>query len=274
MSNGKSEKELAFLQDLFIAPDWGERFAELIDEHVKLPTEGRALYAAAGTGAHAMALQERGGSKLLLLCVDENSECIELAQAKANATNEGTEFRLAQLDQLDLPDNRFDLVVGNASLVSCPRVRKMFSEMVRVAAPGATIAIALPTASSFGEFFSIYWEALHNAGLIDHESDVELLITELPTVSDVEQMAADEGLKDIASWTRIEEFDYDTGEQFLSSPLVAEFLMQEWLALVPEAERADLFREISRLINEERHEAEFALSVKATLVVGQKEHSH
>ncbi|HET9479091.1 MAG TPA: methyltransferase domain-containing protein [Pyrinomonadaceae bacterium] len=274
MSSGKTDKELAFLQDLFIAPDWGERFAELIDEHVQLPNEGRALYAAAGTGAHAMSLQERAGSKLALLCVDENSECVELAQAKATATNEATEFRLANLDNLDLPDNRFDLVVGNASLVSRPRVRKMFSEMVRVAAPGATIAIALPTASSFGEFFSIYWEALHNRDLLDHEPDVEHLITELPTVSDVEQMAADEGLRDIASWTRIEEFDYDSGEQFLSSPLVAEFLMREWLALVPETERADLFREITRLINEERHEAEFALSVKATLVVGQKEHSH
>jgi ubiquinone/menaquinone biosynthesis C-methylase UbiE len=270
----KTDKELAFLQDLFIAPDWGERFAELIDEHVKLPTEGRALYVAAGTGSHAMALQERAGTNLSLLCVDENSECIELAQAKATATNEGTEFRLAQLDQLDLPDNRFDLVVGNASLVSLAKIRKMFAEMVRVAAPGATIAIALPTASSFGEFFSIYWEALHNRGRAAHEADVERLITGLPTVTDVEQMAEAEGLTDIASWTRIEEFDYDSGEQFLGSPLVAEFLMREWLALVPESERADLFAEITRLINEERHEAEFALSVKATLVVGQKEHSH
>ena len=274
MSTTKSDKERAFLEDLFIAPDWGERFAELIDEHVKLPTEGRALYAAAGTGNHAMSLQERAGSKLELLCVDENSECVELALAKATATNEATQFRLAQLDQLDLPDNRFDLVVGNASLVSRPRVRKMFSEMVRVAAPGATIALALPTASSFGEFFSIYWEALHNSGLIDQESDVEHLIMELPTVSDVEQMAEDEGLKDVESWTRIEEFDYDSGEQFLSSPLVSEFLMREWLALVPGQAQVDVSREISRLINEERHEAEFALSVKATLVVGQKDHSH
>ena len=273
-SSAKTEKELAFLQDLFIAPDWGERFAELIDEHVKLPIEGRALYVAAGTGSHAMLLQERAGDKLSLLCVDENSECIELAQEKAKATNEQTEFRLAQLDQLDLADNSFDLVVGNASLVSRPRVRKMFSEMVRVAAPGATIAIALPTASSFGEFFSIYWEALHNNGLIDHESEVEHLIMDLPTVSNVEQMAEEEGLSNIESWTRIEEFDYDSGEQFLTSPLVAEFLMREWLALVAENERAEVFREISRLINEERHEAEFALSVKATLVVGQKEHSH
>jgi ubiquinone/menaquinone biosynthesis C-methylase UbiE len=274
VNTAKSDKELAFLQDLFIAPDWGERFAELIDEHLKLPTEGRALYAAAGTGSHAMAIQERAGSKLELLCVDENSECLELAQAKATATNEETTFRVAQLDQLDLPDDRFDLVVGNASLVSRPKIRKMFAEMVRVAAPGATIAFALPTASSFGEFFSIYWEALHNQGLLDRESAVEQLITELPTISDVEQMAEEEGLKEITSWTRIEEFDYDSGEQFLNSPLVSEFLMREWLARVPEGERADLFSEISRLINEERHEAEFALSVKATLVVGQKDHSH
>ena len=273
-SNSKTDKELAFLHDLFIAPDWGERFAELIDEHIELPKEGKALYVAAGTGGHAMALHERAGEKLEFLCVDENPECTELARAKANAANEQISFETGPLDKLNLSDNSFDLVIGNASLVSRHRVSTMFSELVRVAAPGATVALILPTASSFGEFFSIYWEALHNNGLIDHESDVEQLITELPTVSDVEQLADDEGLRDVESWTRIEEFDFESGEQFLNSPLVAEFLMQDWLALVPADRRAGLFGEISRLINEERHEAEFALSVKATLIVGQKNHSH
>ena len=273
-TNRKSDKELAFLQDLFIAPDWGERFAELIDEHVKLPKKGDALYVGAGTGGHAMALHERAGEKLKLLCVDENPECLELARAKATATNEQITFDTTQFDSLNLDDNRFDLVIGNASLVSRQRVRKMFSELVRVAAPGATIALTLPTYSSFGEFFSIYWEALHNNGLMDHESDVEHLITELPTVSDIEQLAEDEGLRDVESFTRIEEFDFESGEQFLTAPLVAEFLMHDWLALVPDDRKAALFSEISRLINEERHEAEFALSVKATLIVGQKAHSH
>ena len=273
-TNRKPDKELAFLQDLFIAPDWGERFAELIDEHVTLPKEGEALYVNAGTGGHAMALHERADDKLQLLCVDENAECTELARAKAAATSEQILFGTTQVDNLDLKDNRFDLVIGNASLISRQRVRKMFSELVRVAAPGATIALTLPTYSSFGEFFSIYWEALHNNGLLDHESDVEQLITELPTISDVEQLAEDEGLRNVESFTRIEEFDFESGEQFLSSPLVAGFLIHDWLALVPDDKRAALFDEISRLINEERHEAEFALSVKATLVLGQKTHSH
>ena len=273
-TNRKSDKELAFLQDLFIAPDWGERFAELIDEHVKLPKEGKALYIGAGTGGHALALHERAGSKLDLLCADENPECLELARAKATATDGQVGFEPVELENLSFRDNQYDLVIGNASLVSPERSRKMFSEMIRVAAPSATIAFTLPTASSFGEFFSIYWEALHNIGLIDHESDVEQLITQLPTVSDVEQLAEDEGLKDVESWTRIEEFDFDSGEQFLSSPVVSEFLMHDWLSLVPDDKRAEVVSEISRLINEERHEAEFALSVKATLVVGQKAHSH
>ena len=274
MISTKTDKELAFLHDLFIAPDWGERFSELIDEHVNLPKEGKVLYLAAGTGGHAIALQERAGDKVELLCLDENEECIEIARAKATTASETTRFEKRRLDQTALDVNQFDLVIGNASLVPRDRVRKMFSEMVRVAAPGATVLLALPTFSSFGEFFSIYWEALHNTGLTEFESGVEHLITELPLISEAEKMAEDEGLEAIESWTRIEEFDYESGEQFINSPLVADFLMKDWLASVPEDWRSPVAKEITRLINEERHEAEFALSVKATLVVGRKSHSN
>jgi ubiquinone/menaquinone biosynthesis C-methylase UbiE len=270
----KSDKELAFLSDLFIAPDWGERFAELIDKHIEVPREGKAAYIAAGTGGHALAIQERVGEKLSLLCVDESEECLELARAKATATNEQMGFQQAGYNELPLPDSEFDLVIGNASLVPPQRVAEMFSEIVRIAAPGAQVALALPTFSSFGEFFSIYWEALHNTGLLDLELDVEHLITALPTVSEVEQMATAKGLGDVTSWLSIEEFDYESGEEFLNSPLVADFLMTEWLASVPEASREKVAQEILRLINEERREAEFPLSVKATVMTGRKAHSH
>ena len=58
MSADKSEKELAFLQELYVATDWGERFAALMDEHVELPKKGRALYVGAGTGGHALAVPD------------------------------------------------------------------------------------------------------------------------------------------------------------------------------------------------------------------------
>jgi ubiquinone/menaquinone biosynthesis C-methylase UbiE len=270
----KSNKELAFLQDLFVATDWGERFAELIDQHLKLPQKGRLLYLGSGTGSHALSLQERAGAKVSMICVDENEESLELARAKASAIKDRPEFRQAKLDELDLPDNQFSCVIGDASLVAPHRVQKMLNEMVRVATPNAQVALILPTASSFSEFFSIYWEALHNSGPVEHESDVESLITELPTISEVEQQAEQAGLENIDSWCQIEEFDYDSGEAFLNSPLISDFLMHSWLATLGEADRQRVSGEVARIINEERHESEFALTVKATLILGRKAHSH
>ena len=58
-----------------------------------------------------------------------------------------------------------------------------------------SVAISLPTFSSFGEFFSICWEALHNCGLLDHEAEIESLITTLPSVSSMEEMAEEVVLK-------------------------------------------------------------------------------
>jgi ubiquinone/menaquinone biosynthesis C-methylase UbiE len=209
-----------------------------------------------------------------MVCVDENEESLELAQAKATAVSDRTEFQPGKLDDLDLPDNKFDCVIGDASLLSPQRVHNMLNEMVRVAAPNANVAFSLPTASSFGEFFSIYWEALHNCGPVEHEADVEGLITELPTISEIEQLAERAGLEDIDSWCQIEEFDFESGEAFLHAPLIADFLMHSWLATLIEEDRKRVSREIARIINEERHESEFALTVKATLVVGRKSHSH
>lgn len=270
MSQSKSAKELAFLHDLYVAPDWGERFAELVDAHIELPKAGRALYVAAGTGSHAMALQERAGDKLELLCVDESEECLELARAKAVAMNEKTEFQHETLLSLSQPADGFDLVLGNISLTPAADLQGTLSELVRVAAPGGTVAFWLPTFSSFGEFFSIFWEALLKADLADHGVEVEHLITELPTISEVEKLAESEGLDDVQSWTAIEEFDYESGEQFLSAPLIMDFLVPGWLRTLPVAARERVMEELAHIIDEERHSGTFVLTLKATLVAGKK----
>lgn len=269
----KTEKELAFLYDLYVATDWGERFAALADEHLKLPKRGEALYVAAGTGGHALALKERGGAELAIVGVDESEERVEIARTKAaalKATGQA-EFRVAQIEALPFEDDQFDLVIGDATLVAPERLPEMLTEMVRVAAPGATVALNVTTASSFGEFFSIYWEALINVGLHGEGGTVEALINELPTISAVEGLAQREALDEVQSWTSVEEFDFASGEEFLGAPLVSDFLSGRWLEPLPDKDaRADVRREIERIINDERQESEFTLSIKATIVVGRK----
>ncbi|HEX3558426.1 MAG TPA: class I SAM-dependent methyltransferase [Pyrinomonadaceae bacterium] len=272
MSAHKSDKELAFLHDLYVATDWGERFAGPVDEHVKLPKEGRALYVASGTGGHALALAARAGRDVTLVCVDESEERLELARAKAAALKGlSVEFRHAQLEALAFEDEQFDLVIADASLVAPERLPEIISEMVRVAAPGATVSLSAVTASSFGEFFSVYWEALAGAGYEDEAAAVGSLIEELPTVSDVEARARGEALEGVESWTSKEEFDFPSGGEFLAAPLVQDFLLGRWLDSLPNEEaRAAVLGEVERIIDEDRHEGEFSLSIKATIVVGRK----
>ncbi|MBA3804362.1 MAG: class I SAM-dependent methyltransferase [Acidobacteria bacterium] len=271
MSANKSDKELAFLQELYVATDWGERFAALMDGHVELPKKGRALYVGAGTGGHALALQERAGDRVTFVCIDESEECLELARVKAMAIKADPEFRRAQLEDLGFEDDQFDLALGDTSLVAPMRLPEIISEIVRVAVPGGSVALSLATSSSFPEFYSIYWEALRSAGLEEYGSEVEALIRERPTVVAVEEMAVREGLEKVTSWTSSEEFDYESGEEFLNAPLISDFLLKSWLESLPDAEiRARVTGEIARIIDEERQDMNFTLSVKATVVVGRK----
>lgn len=276
MSASKSEKELAFLQELYVATDWGERFAALMDEHLKLPKKGRALYAACGTGSHALAVQERAGDDVTFVGVDESEESLELARAKALVVKVEPEFRREQLEALSFDDDEFDLVLADASLIAPERLPEILAELVRVAARGATVALSYASASSFGEFFSIFWEALRNAGLEKYGPEVELLITELPIVAALEDVATREGLEAITSWTSAEEFTYESGEEFLNAPLISDFLLKGWLehlAAEDDAQDARVSQETARLIDEERDDTDFTLSVKATVLIGRKARS-
>jgi len=266
----KTKKELAFLHDLYIATDWGERFAEIVDAHVELPKEGRALYLESGTGSHALALQERGGPKLIMVCSDQNEECLELARAKAAALHERAEFKREDAQALSFAADQFDLVLANNSLITAAILPKILGDGVLVAKQGAAVAWWLPTASSFGEFFSIYWEALLNAGVADHGADVEHLITDLPTVSEAEKWSEAAGLGEVTSFTAIEEFDYASGSEFLNSPLITEFLLPNWLESIPAGAQQKVRDELTRIIDAERHAGEFVLTLKATLVIGKK----
>ncbi|MBA2501783.1 MAG: class I SAM-dependent methyltransferase [Pyrinomonadaceae bacterium] len=272
MSAQRSKKEQAYLYDLYVAPHWSERFAELADEHLQLPKKGRVLYVGSGTGGHALALAERHAPELSFVCLDESAERTELAQAKAVALklDARVEFRLSQLETLNFEDEAFDFVIGDASLVAPERLPEIAAEMARVARSKATIALILTTASSFGEFFSIYWEALTNTGLEAHAAKVESLINELPTTSDVETLLARAGLVKIQSWTQREDFEFETGESFTTAPLLTDFLFTSWFEFLSEVEQAQVTGEVERLINEERQGGEWALSIKATLASGRK----
>ena len=102
----KTQKELAFLRDLYIETDWTERFTNLFDDNFKFTKEEKVLYVNAGTGSHALALRKKLKEKVELFAASETKELLKLAQAKADAVKADVQF------STDFPKGKFDAVLA------------------------------------------------------------------------------------------------------------------------------------------------------------------
>ncbi len=262
----KTERELAFLRDLYIQDEWTRRFTDLVDKHMDLSDSENMLYINAGTGAHAMAIFERFGEKTDVFASCENEDILKIARDKAAALSSGVDFSTMRFE-----DDAFDAVLADASFVPASDVEHFIEDAVRVARTGGDVAVFLPTASSYGEVFSLLWEVLFNEDLAEHGAAVENLIAELPTVSGVEAIAKRSGLVNVNTQVTTEVFEYENGAEFIASPLVEDFLMPVWLKSLDEEERERAVKQLAQLIDVEDGTLSFRFSVKATLLTGEKD---
>lgn len=265
-------KELAYLHDLYIVPMWREAFDRIVDEEVELPKAGKFLDVECGTGGYTIDLAVRGGAKVNVVGVDASAERLLLARGKAdvqlvrNAT-----FQQAPPDDLDFTVGEFDLVIGDLSMLPNDQIESVLDELIRVTKKGATVAVKLATHGSFGEFYSVYWEALYEQGLIEYSPQLESMITDRLTVSNAEALALDTGLQRVRSVTRKEKFDFSDGEAFLTSPLIETSFLDDWLAILPDQKaRQSVQQQLVKIIDRERQTMDFDLSINATLLIGQK----
>jgi ubiquinone/menaquinone biosynthesis C-methylase UbiE len=267
------EKELAYRYDLFIAPDWRERFDELIAKHIKLPREGRILDLNCGTGGYTIEVAERLREKGEVVGVDSSAERLEIARAKALVRKvSNVTFEQSLPYDLRFDSEEFNVVIGDVSMLPNEEVEDVLSEMVRVVEPAGRVVLRIATHGSFDEFFSIFWEALHDLELSDEVwSDLQALINERPIVSDVEDLARRAGLRQVVSFTSKEDFPYESADDFLTSPLIGDVFLAAWLDIVPENRREEVYERVNGIIERELVEAPFEVSIKATLISGVRE---
>lgn len=265
-------KEQAFRFDLFIAPDWRDRFDTLVNENVTLPAEGEILDVNCGTGGHAIEIAERLRDKGLVIGIDPSAERIAIARAKALVIKlEDVRFQEGNGSELPFESNRFEAVIGDASMLPVKDIEPILAEMLRVAQPDAPVILKLAAHGSFGEFFSFYWEALHETGMDDAVwAALEELINERLTVSDAELMAQRSGMRNVESFISREDFSYESAEQFFDSPLIEDYFLSDWMRIVPEESRSEVRRSLVSVIDRERNNAAFEVSIKATVIRGVK----
>jgi hypothetical protein len=65
-------------------------------------------------------------------------------------------------------------------------------------------------------------------------------------------------------------FPVRTGEEFLESPLIADHFLTDWLEIAPAATRDEVLGYIASIIERERNNMPFGVSVKAAVIAGVK----
>jgi hypothetical protein len=260
----KTQKELAYLRDLLQA-EWTLRFTDLVDKHIDLSDSENALYQNAGTGTHAMSLGYKYGGKTDIFAACENDDLLTIARDKAAAVSSAVDFSTIRFD-----DDAFDAVISDATFVRPGDIETVVEDAVRVARTGGDVAVFLPGTGSFGEIFSLLWEVLFTEDLGEHGHAAEALITELPHVADLEALANRAGMVNIRTEVATEVFEFDDGAAFVASPLIADFLMPGWLAMLDEDEKERVTAGLARLIDDEDGPLTFRFSVKVNLLTGEK----
>ena len=261
----KTEKELAFLRDLYINEEWTRRFTDLVDKHLAFADEENFLYVNAGTGDHVFAMREKMGKKTAVFATSENEHILNIARDKAAAVKSDVDF-----STITFENDSFDVVLADASFVRPADLEELIEDAKRVARRGARIGVFFPAAGSFGEIFSLLWEVLFNEDLADHGAAVEKIISELPTVSDAELLAESAGLEKVKTYTSKEIFEYENGVAFVNSPLVGDFLLPVWLDSLDEKEKERVTEKLAHLIDAEDGSLSFRFSVKVVLLIGEK----
>jgi ubiquinone/menaquinone biosynthesis C-methylase UbiE len=261
----KTQKELAFLRDLYIDNEWTLRFTNLIDKYIGFAKEEKLLYINAGTGNHALALSKKLGKDAEFFATAENKNVLTIARDKAAAVRANIDFSMNRFD-----DETFSAVIADASFVRPEELPQFVAEAARVVETGGRVAFVTVSAGSFGEVFSLLWEVFFNENLADNGAVTEQLIAELPSVSRLEEIARDAGLENIQTHTQNELFDYKDGKEFISAPLVADFLLPVWFASLTKKEQTVARRKLAALIDAEDVALTFCFSVKAALVIGEK----
>jgi ubiquinone/menaquinone biosynthesis C-methylase UbiE len=272
LDDQSTEREEAFIYDLHVAPLWREPFNQLLDEKIKVPAEGRILEVACGTGGYSVGLASTLGPRLSVLGVDSSQERLSIARAKAGVKKlEHIEFRQGSLTSLELPDNEFDLVIGDASMWPPDDLPAVFDELRRVARPGAVLATLIATRGTFDEFHSIFWESLHELNLDAYTPQLEALIAARPTTSEAKQLALKSHWRNVHSDTIKHRLDFESSAVFLTSPLFEKYFFPEWFGMIADAGERQAVREgVGRIIDRESHDITFDLSIKATIISGHK----
>jgi len=274
MKRGHKEDKLAKLYDSEILPIWSRRMGKMLLRDLALPPKAMVLDVGCGTGYPALEILSKMDSDGRIIAIDPSSPMLDEARNKAGRlSGKRIFFRSeAAAPKLAFADDVYDLVVCNAGLDEFEEPERAIREFARVTKQGGRVAITLPLAGTFGEFFDLYREVL---GKLDRQDAIDRLdahLTKYPPLEQVEAWFEDAGLVDVSGEWDTFTLLFKSSREFFFAPVIEYGPLAEWKALAGRGQpMQDAFWHLKSAIDTYFAGRSFAVTINVGLVRGRKE---
>src|ERR1700744_6507268 len=222
MKRSPKEDKLAKVYDAEILPIWSRRFGRLLLRDLALPPKAMVLDVGCGTGYPALEILRRMDGEGRIIAIDASSPMLDEARVKAGRLSGKRIFFRSEAasPKLTFPADVYDLVVCNAGLNEMDDPQGAIADFVRVAKPGGRVAVTMPLAGTFHEFYDLFREVLHKLDRGDALDRLEEYLAQQPPLEQLEGWLEDAGLVDLKS-----EYDsftllFKSSREFFFVPLI------------------------------------------------------
>jgi SAM-dependent methyltransferase len=258
-----------------VYPLYAGRFARLLLEAIGPGISGSVLELGCRRGEITRELLRRHrGGQGLIVAVEGSPARLSLARAGLlDATRSGQVFLRSHdpAQRLPFAEEMYDLVVSNLLLGEVPDRRAVLADLVRVARPGAHIAVTLPLDGTFAEVIDLLDEVL--LGLHHDEARAALgtyrqgMPPGETVAAELERLGMEEVKVKVARW----EFLFASSREFFYAPLIEQGPLPRWKAIAGRGERMHaVFLTLKQSIDRYFAGRPFAVSVLAGCVHGHK----
>ena len=274
MKRSHKEDKLAKIYDAEVLPIWARRFGKLLLRDLALPPKAMVLDVGCGTGYPALEILSKMDGEGRIIAIDPSSPMLDEARNKAGRlAGKRIFFRSeAATPKLVFADDVYDLVICNAGLDEFDDPERAIREFARVAKPGGRVAVTLPLAGTFNEFFDLYREVLAKLDRQDAIDRLDAHMTQYPPLEQVEAWFEDAGLVDVkAEWDTFTLL-FKSSREFFFAPLIEYGPLGAWKAIAGKGQpMQDAFWHLKSTIDAYYAGGSFAVTVNAGIVRGRKE---